>query len=243
MGALPGQRRKLYSPKHHSSMESAKNLRILPTPASQSAVLPKVLLVVLTQVLADLLPQHLARTRRFQLVKVARDLAHLHNLISELQPDLLLIDFSTAKERNLLWVRQTKQRWPSLRAIAFNAPLEIVGFRSAIEAGCDGYLAADAPVTELIAALGKVQSGVAFYGASVSQMMEADYFRGVSQPQQIGSNFSPRERQIIDEIAAGYRTKEIASHLQMSHRTVDKHRQNIAKKTRKPVRRRKDVGR
>ena len=92
-----------------------------------------------------------------------------------------------------------------------------------VRAGTHGYLLKDSAATDLRAAVRAVMAGESFFSPELSQPRAAS----VAQHE---SPITRRERQVLVRVAAGGTNKEIAADLGISHRTVETHRESIARK-------------
>jgi len=92
-----------------------------------------------------------------------------------------------------------------------------------VRAGTNGYLLKDSAATDLRAAVRAVMNGGSFFSSALSRpRVEA-----IAQQE---SPITKRERQVLVRVAAGGTNKEIAAALGISHRTVETHRESIARK-------------
>lgn len=91
-----------------------------------------------------------------------------------------------------------------------------------IQAGARGYVLKDAPARDIIAAIDTVIAGGVYYSAGLTRHLSAPLL-----PAQL---LTPREREILQAIAAGKPSKGIAYDLDLSVRTVETHRLNIKRK-------------
>ena len=92
----------------------------------------------------------------------------------------------------------------------------------AIQAGARGYVLKDAPARDIIAAIETVMAGGVYYSEGLA--------RHLSEPLSPAQLLTPRERGILQAIAAGKSSKTIANDLDLSVRTVETHRLNIKRK-------------
>jgi DNA-binding NarL/FixJ family response regulator len=98
----------------------------------------------------------------------------------------------------------------------------------ALRAGAQGYVLKDSAFEELVAAIRAVAQGRSFLSAPVADLVVRDYVERMSQPSSPGGPaLSARERQVLQLIAEGASTKEIAAHLGVSIKTIDTHRRQI----------------
>lgn len=148
--------------------------------------------------------------------------------VSQLQPDIILLDIRMPELDGIETARQLKQYSARTRAliISMYAYDEYV-MRSAIS-GAAGYILKDATKDELIRAIRMVSQGHKYFSGSISHILVDSYLRQISQSNPY--DLTKRERQVLDLVAAGHSNDEIARILDNSVRTVETHRFRIMKK-------------
>jgi two-component system nitrate/nitrite response regulator NarL len=95
----------------------------------------------------------------------------------------------------------------------------------AVQAGASGYVLKDSPATEIIRAIGAVLGGQTFFSAGLGVRM----IQASAAPTPL-SRLTPRERDILDALAEGLSSKQIAQRNGLSVRTVETHRLNLKRK-------------
>jgi DNA-binding NarL/FixJ family response regulator len=105
---------------------------------------------------------------------------------------------------------------------------------AALGAGADGYALKDQPATELLNACRAVLAGQRYLSLQIAGMAGISAPPGREEAREMGGpgpdKLSPREREVLKLVAEGRRTREIASHLFISPRTVERHRATLMKK-------------
>jgi DNA-binding NarL/FixJ family response regulator len=100
----------------------------------------------------------------------------------------------------------------------------------AIEGGADAYLLKDSAVQDLATAIDEVLAGRPYYSPAIQQqMLELLRSGGGPTPAGVGG-LTDREREVLALVAKGLSTKEIATSLRISARTVETHRANLMRK-------------
>jgi DNA-binding NarL/FixJ family response regulator len=150
----------------------------------------------------------------------------------KLQPDLVVIDLSMPLMNGVDAIRQIKQRDPGTKVIVMTVHKSDEHVRAALDAGADGYLLKDDSHHDLLAALRSVALGGTYLspkvcGKVVSGYLEKDAAAGVGLSSDM---LTEREREVVKLVAEGYKNREIAEHLSLSIKTVEKHRANIMRK-------------
>ena len=102
----------------------------------------------------------------------------------------------------------------------------------AVQAGAKGYLLKEAAGAELIEGIAALASGKSYFSPAVAQVVFDDYVRslsdkGITDPYQ---SLSEREREVLQFVAEGRSSKEIADLLSISPTTVETHRAHLLQK-------------
>jgi two-component system, NarL family, response regulator NreC len=147
-------------------------------------------------------------------------------------PDLVIIDLSipTASDPNTI-VQLKKQR-PGVRVLVLTFLREERLIDAALRAGADGYVLKSDTRLEFVTAIRNITHGNAYVSPSIYDRVINGYLKAqVGAPRRRASGaLSQREQQVVRLIAEGYRTREIAQQLSLSHKTVEKHRTNLMRK-------------
>jgi DNA-binding NarL/FixJ family response regulator len=99
--------------------------------------------------------------------------------------------------------------------------------RQALRQGAAAYLLKDAAPTELEAGLRAVLRGETYLSVAVSKGVMSDYVKRLRSDEPSGSQLTPRQREVLQLIAEGNSSKEIARRLDLSVKTVDTHRSQL----------------
>jgi len=150
-----------------------------------------------------------------------RDKLKLHDA------DLLLLDISLADGNGLNMLEELKDEYKSLKIIMLTMHDEAQYVVQSVKKGADGYLLKDSDENELLQAIKVVSEGKKYFKDRVSELILENIATGVKKGKEI---LSPREKEIVQLVAKGLTTKEIANQLFVSVRTVETHRGKIMKK-------------
>ena len=153
----------------------------------------------------------------------AGDTVSAQRVISETSPDVVLMDVSLGAETSLNLIRRLKQTQPSVRILAVTAHTEesIVG--GVLNAGADGYMLKDVAMEELAQAVRAVAHGHFVLHPLVARRWTASGGRDAAREELL----SPRETEVLQHMAEGATSKEIARTLSLSAKTIENHRANI----------------
>ena len=148
-------------------------------------------------------------------------------MIGTIRPDVALLDIGMPGMNGLEVARRAAEASPRTRVIILSMHAEDSYVRQALRAGVAGYLLKGAAVSELPLALQSVMRGETYLTPRVSQVVVSEMLRdGPSEadPLQL---LTDRQREILQLIAEGKSTKEIASVLDVSIKTVETHRARL----------------
>jgi DNA-binding NarL/FixJ family response regulator len=148
----------------------------------------------------------------------ASDGAEAVQMVCDLEPRVVLMDFAMPKMNGLLATRQILQARPEIAILMLSMHSEDSWVREAIETGVRGYLLKNAVNLDLGSAIARVAAGEFVLDAQLS-----DPGPGSGRDCEL----SPRELEILRLIVGGKSNKEIAAHLSLSENTVGVHRANI----------------
>lgn len=168
----------------------------------------------------------------FEIVGEARDGKEAVRQAIALQPHLVLMDLSMPGMNGIEATAQIKRRLPHIRVVALTAFKTDEYVREALHAGADGYVLKDASYEELASALRSVIAGKKFLSPDVSgQLVNTFLHRGLAPPPATPwDRLTSRERSILKLIAEGRTNREAASYLNVSPKTVEKHRASLMRK-------------
>lgn len=153
-------------------------------------------------------------------------------LVSELQPHCIIMDISMPIMNGLEASRQILQTFPHQRIIALSMHADRRFVIEALKIGIKGYLLKDSAFEELHAAIKTVMNNQIYLSSTITDLVVRELVQH-SPHSAIPSAFavlSPREREILQLFAEGQSTKEIASHLNLSVKTVETHRKQVMDK-------------
>jgi DNA-binding NarL/FixJ family response regulator len=152
--------------------------------------------------------------------------------VREHRPDVVLTDIGLPGRSGLMLVRELRQVSPATRVILLTAYASEEYIRAGLEAKADGYVLKDSGHGELVSAIHAVASGQHFLCKAVASHVLATYARNGQggAPRDPLTSVTSRERQVLTRIATGRSNKEVARELNLSVKTVEKHRANLMRK-------------
>jgi len=174
----------------------------------------------------------LASEPDYEVVGVAADGMTAIRAVSELRPDVVLMDLTMPRTSGMDAIVQIKRQYPDTKIVALTFHKEDKYIHATLEAGADAYVLKDDSRTELFNALANVVTGNNYLSPSIVDKVVAGYLTGgdASTSKPSWEVLTRREREVIKLIAEGNRTKEIAEYLSLSPKTIEKHRTNLMRK-------------
>jgi len=143
--------------------------------------------------------------------------------------DLAILDVSMPVLNGLGAARELRRRLPALRILMLSMHDNEEFFLEAMQAGADGYLLKSAVDYQLIDACRATLRGEAAIFAGGARTLIRHYLNRQTSEDR-SEDLSPRELEILQLIAEGHSGRQIAEHLTISEKTVERHRSNILAK-------------
>lgn len=152
-------------------------------------------------------------------------------LARELSPAVIVMDIAMPDLTGIEATQRIREADPSARIIALSMHSDKRFVGGMLKAGASGYLLKDCAFGELANAIRSVMKGQTYLSPGIAQVVVEGYVRNASPPgQTAAAALTPREREVLQLLAEGKATKEIAALLKLSVRTVETHRQQIMNK-------------
>ena len=152
-------------------------------------------------------------------------------LAAELRPDVVVMDVGMPDLNGMEATRQVLERARGTRVVALSMHSDRRFVAGMLEAGASGYVIKDAAFEELARAIRAVVDGRTFLCPAVAGVVVGDYLnrRAAGEPAP-ARPLTPREREVLQLLAEGSATKQIAARLGVSVKTVETHRSRIMAK-------------
>ncbi len=149
--------------------------------------------------------------------------------LASIAVDVLVLDLTMPKLDGFAVLRRARTISPALKVLVLSMHADREFVSRAVREGADGYLLKDSAVSDLVAAIQAVREGRAYHSPQVQRQL-TDLLRGGPPLASPLDSLTDREREVLKRIAEGLSTKEIASLLDISTRTVETHRANLMRK-------------
>jgi DNA-binding NarL/FixJ family response regulator len=148
-------------------------------------------------------------------------------LIDQHRPDVAVLDIGMPSLNGLEVARRASQASPATRVIILSMYADPSYVRQALKAGVSGYLLKGAAVSELSLALDAVMQGEKFLTPKVAQTVVDGYLDTSGDEGEPIEDLTQRQREILQLIAEGRSTREMAELLDVSVKTVETHRSRL----------------
>ena len=165
----------------------------------------------------------------YRVLAEAADGREACRLAEELQPHVALLDVSMPILNGIDAARTLRERCPGVRTIALTVHDDDGHVLTALRAGFNGYVLKSQAAKELVTAIEQVHAGQVYLGPAPSRLLLEAYREGRPSP---ADPLTPREREVLQLVAEGRSTREIAAVLGTSIKTVESHRGHIQRKLR-----------
>jgi DNA-binding NarL/FixJ family response regulator len=169
----------------------------------------------------------LLEREKFQVVAEASDGQELIRLAETHHPDIAVLDISMPTLNGIEAARELGRSSPQTKAILLTQHEEEQYIHEALEVGVKGYVLKSQVASDLIHALQQVSRGGIYLSPGVSRAV-VDAYR--SKSERPSDPLSGRERQVLQLIAEGKSTKDVASLLGISVKTAESHRSRLMQK-------------
>ena len=191
----------------------------------------RILLVDDHQIMRDGLRAILTTEESFQIVGEAENGREAATLARTLVPDVIIMDIGMPDLNGVEATRQIKAEQPEVKVIALSMYADRGYVLGILEAGASGYVLKTGAYDELHRAFKAVIRGKTYLSPDVTQMVVDAQVRGAPQGASSGqTTLGAREREIVQLLAEGHTSPDIARRMHISTRTVETHRRNIMKK-------------
>ena len=147
--------------------------------------------------------------------------------MNTLQPEIAILDISMPLMNGLNAAREIRSSFPKTKTILLTQHDDDLYVSEALEAGVKGYVLKSQVANDLVEAIRQVSRGQVYLSPGVARTVMEAYRTRSERPK---DRLTLRERQVLQLIAEGKSTKEVASVLCISVKTAESHRTRLMQK-------------
>jgi DNA-binding NarL/FixJ family response regulator len=165
----------------------------------------------------------------FQVIGECSNGREMLELIERSQPNVALVDMAMPELNGVETAQRIKKLSPKTRVIVLSNYTDEAYVQGAIEAGAVGYIVKDGWARDLVLAIRDGSRGKLYFSAEVEAVAQ-NLNRSGRMNLTNRKPLSPREREVLQLIAEGYSSSEIAARLGIAETTIKTHRNHIMEK-------------
>ncbi len=169
----------------------------------------------------------LSKNERFELVGIAENGKELLELVDKLSPDIVLSDINMPIMNGMEAITEIGKRHPEVKCVVLTMHEEHEYIMNALKIGVQGYILKSIERFDLEKAIIMIYEGGKYFSPLVTNILAESV---VKPEQQIITELTPREKEVLELVAQGFSTKQVADKLGIGTRTVESHRVNMLKK-------------
>lgn len=194
-----------------------------------------VLIVDDHQIVRDGLRSMLSREMDIEVRGEAENGREAITMARKLRPQVVVMDIGMKELNGIDATRQLVEELPDTKVVALSMHCDRRYIADMLAAGASGYLVKDSAFDELALAIRTVTQGRRHLSEMIADVVLDDYINRMNDEAPVRSSgksraLSPREREVLQLVAEGQSTKEIAAELHLSGKTVETHRRQIMDK-------------
>ncbi|MBN2583247.1 MAG: response regulator transcription factor [Planctomycetes bacterium] len=191
----------------------------------------RVLLVDDHRIVVEGLRELLDNKPDMEVVGVAANGRQAIEMVDELQPDVVLMDVTMADLNGVMATEQVVRQHPEVKVLALSMHANREFVAAMLQAGACGYLIKSAPIDEVVRGIRAAMAGEKFFSSELAEFFDPSSLLDKTAPDgTLAPQLTSREREVLQLVVEGKSSKEIATILFVSTKTVDYHRQSIMNK-------------
>lgn len=191
----------------------------------------RILLVDDHKVMRDGLRAIIEREKVVDVVGEADNGLSAVHLARKLTPDVVVMDIGMQDMNGIEATREIRSSCPQVKVVALSTYSDKRYVLNMLEAGAQGYVLKDSASSELLTAIQVVAGGQSYLSPPITSTVVQSYTTKQDQKEcSAYSELGCREREVLQLLAEGRTSREIATLLHISPRTVETHRRNIMRK-------------
>jgi DNA-binding NarL/FixJ family response regulator len=171
----------------------------------------------------------LEKESQIEVVGEAEDGRKALRLVRELTPDIIVMDITMPNLNGIDATRQIISRYPKVKVIALSIHSNKRFIADMLKAGASGYILKDCLFDELVQAIHRVAGGETYLSPKITGKVVSDYVEYLITSRSV-SILTEREHEVLQLLAEGKSTKQIALALHVSPKTIEANRRQIMEK-------------
>lgn len=173
----------------------------------------------------------LEKQQGIEVIAEAQDGISTVRLTKKLSPDLVIMDIGMPDMNGIDATRMIISETKNVKVIALSMHSDRRFVLEMLKAGASGYLLKDSAFEELTLAINTVMAGQPYLSPKITDVIIREYIHAPQKNEKsVFTTLTAREREVLQLIAEGKSTKQIASSLNVSVKTIETHRQQIMEK-------------
>lgn len=166
-----------------------------------------------------------------EVIAEAQDGITTVNLVQKLQPNVVIMDIGMPEMNGIDATTKITADFKTVKVIALSMHSDRRFVMQMLKAGAAGYLLKDSAFEELVVAIHIVMAKQHYLSQKITDVVVQEYLHNLPKNEPTAfSVLTAREREVLQLIAEGKSTKQIASNLNVSIKTIETHRQQVMDK-------------
>nr|WP_319267187.1 response regulator transcription factor [uncultured Draconibacterium sp.] len=159
--------------------------------------------------------------------------AEFLELIEDETPDIVLMDINMPKMNGIEATKQAMKKYPEIKIIALTSFADDEYIEQMISAGVEGYMLKRSDIEDFEKAIMKVAAGGSYFSSEIIKVISRNLYKDKERKsgEQLLSQFTAREKEILNLICKGLNNEQIAELIHLSPKTIEKHKSNLFQKT------------
>jgi len=191
----------------------------------------KILLADDHKIVSDCLEPLLNKQPDMQVVARAENGQMAVRLTQKMEPDVVIMDIAMPDLNGIEATRQILAERPEIKIVALSMHSDSRFIAEMLRSGALGYLLKNCAFEELTKAIHSVVDGQTYLSSGIAEVVTKEYVRRLTETELTAPTIiSDREREVLQLLAEGKSTKQVASCLHVSIKTIETHRRQIMRK-------------
>lgn len=155
------------------------------------------------------------------------------NLIEKELPDIVLMDINMPIMNGIEASKIALKKYPEIKIVALTSFADDEYIEQMVSAGVEGYMLKRSDIDDFEKAIKKVAGGGSYFSSEIIKVISRNLYKDKERKlrEQIMTNLTSREKQILHLICKGLNNEQIAELIFLSPKTVEKHKSNLFQKT------------